>query len=91
MALALKPAKLKLESKNIRQIMEVVEELVGKIREAVTYMNENTDPQFAKVDITTEEHKLVKAFESFEKHRNRLLKGCKEAIWNDKYMNLIKT
>jgi len=43
-----------------------------------------------QLEITKAEHKLVKVYEGFQKQRNRLLKGYKEAVWNNKYMELIK-
>jgi len=52
-------------------------------------MKENQDPGAEKVDITKDEHRLVNSFDQFSKQRNRLYKGYKEALWNDKYMKLI--
>lgn len=52
-------------------------------------MKENLSPGMNRVEITKDDQRLVTTFTQFTKQRNRLMKGYKEAKWNDKYMKLI--
>ena len=85
----IRPAKSLLEADPIKTYIESATDFVKKIHECVRIMNEQNDTDGVK--ITPEEFKFVSSFEQFQKQKNRLYKGFKEATWNYKYMSLIKS
>ncbi|CAI2368995.1 unnamed protein product [Moneuplotes crassus] len=85
----IEPMKLKLNTDPDKKLISIAEELSNKIQRAAEIMKENLSPEMNRVEITKDDQRLVTTFTQFTKQRNRLMKGYKEAKWNDKYMKLI--
>ena len=78
------PAKELIESEDVKAVTGMAFLLVSKIREVFETIPAD------QIDITEGERNLVKTVEVYQKHQNRLLKGYKEALWNNKYMSLLE-